>query len=195
MAKTTGWNIGATEGQTVDDRTITAAWIKEMAETYSVDEYTALVWPEHSRSSWDIFNGNNWGVIDALKAEKRAGKWRLLYQLTPNQYLLNANQRGQKLFVSIEPKLNYKGTGKAYLVGMAVTDSPASTGTTRLKFSIGEQVHEGEYSLEPLDLSDCDDEDSTAFHRFFSAMRDFLPSLRQRHPFYLTRPHNPRTPT
>lgn len=35
MSKQTGWIIVATEGATVDGRTITAAWIKDMAEQYS----------------------------------------------------------------------------------------------------------------------------------------------------------------
>lgn len=149
--KQTGWVIAATEGATVDGRTITKEWIQQMAESYSPDEYTALIWPEHFRSSWGPFEGKNWGTVDEVKAATQGGKLRLYVKLTANDYLLAANKDGQKLFMSIEPNIDYKGTGKAYLQGIAVTDSPASTGTTRLKFSVGEKEHDHEVSqLEEL---------------------------------------------
>ncbi|NQZ24480.1 MAG: GPO family capsid scaffolding protein [Colwellia sp.] len=151
----TGWVIAATEGATVDGRTITKAWINEMAETYSTDEYTAVIWPEHFRSSWGPFEGNNWGTVDEVKASKKGGKLRLFIKLTANDYLLAANKDGQKLFMSIEPNPDFQSSGKCYLQGLAVTDSPASTGTTRLKFSIGENEIEHDYSqLETLQYSD-----------------------------------------
>lgn len=149
--KQTGWVIAATEGATVDGRTITKEWIQQMAASYSTDEYTALIWPEHFRSSWAPFEGKNWGTVDEVKAATQGGKLRLFVKLTANDYLLAANKDGQKLFMSIEPNIDYKGTGKAYLQGIAVTDSPASTGTTRLKFSVGEKEFDHEVSqLEEL---------------------------------------------
>ena len=151
MSKKSGWVIAATEGATVDGRTITAAWIKDMAEQYSLKEYTALIWPEHFRSSWAPYEGKNWGTVDEVKAEKYKGKLRLYVKLTANDYLLEANKDGQKLFMSIEANPDYKATGRCYLMGLAVTDSPASSGTSRLKFSIGDQDKDHEYSqLEPL---------------------------------------------
>jgi len=151
----TGWLIAATEGATVDGRTITKQWINEMAETYAMDVYTAVIWPEHFRSTWGPFEGKNWGTIDAVKAAKQGGKLRLFVKLTANQYLLDANKDGQKLFMSIEPNTDFTGTGKCYLQGLAVTDSPASTGTTRLKFSMGNDEIEHDYSgLEVLKHSD-----------------------------------------
>lgn len=153
--KQTGWVIAATEGATVDGRTITKEWIQQMAESYSPDEYTALIWPEHFRSSWGPFDGKNWGTVDEVKAATQGGKLRLYVKLTANDYLLAANKDGQKLFMSIEPNIDYKGTGKAYLQGIAVTDSPASTGTTRLKFSVGESDFDHEVSqLEELLFTD-----------------------------------------
>lgn len=155
MGKQTGWVIAATEGATVDGRTITKQWIEDMAAQYSTDEYTALIWPEHFRSTWGPFEGKNWGTVDEVKASTTGGKLRLYVKLTANDYLLEANKDGQKLFMSIEPNTDYKGTGKAYLQGIAVTDSPASTGTTRLKFSVGETQRDHEVSqLEELLKSD-----------------------------------------
>ncbi|PKF51115.1 GPO family capsid scaffolding protein [Enterovibrio nigricans] len=159
MSKQSGWVIIATEGATVDGRTITASWIKDMAESYSVEEYTALIWPEHYRSQWSSFEGKNWGTVDEVKAEKKGGKLRLFAKITANHYLIEANKDGQKLFTSIEPNLDYRGTGKCYLMGLAVTDSPASSGTTRLKFSMGGKDCEREYSqLEPLLFLQADTE-------------------------------------
>lgn len=163
MSKQSGWVIIATEGATVDGRTITASWINDMAEHYSVDEYAALIWPEHYRSQWTTFEGKNWGTVDELKAQKKNGKLRLLAKITANHYLIDANNDGQKLFTSIEPNPDYRGTGKCYLMGLAVTDSPASTGTTRLKFSMGGKDCEREVSqLEPLLFLDTEQEEPEA---------------------------------
>lgn len=135
MSKVSEWKIVATEGVTIDGREISEKQIKEMGESYSPFLYAALIWPEHSRSEWNVSEGHNWGEVLHVKAEKRSGKWRLLSKLMPNSLLLSANKKGQKLYTSIEIHPNFQSTGKAYLMGLAVTDSPASTGTTRLKFS------------------------------------------------------------
>ena len=175
MGKQTGWVIAATEGATVDGRTITKQWIEDMAAQYSVDEYTALIWPEHFRSTWAPFEGKNWGTVDEVKAATKDGKLRLFVKLTANDYLLAANKDGQKLFMSIEPNIDYKSTGKAYLQGIAVTDSPASTGTTRLKFSVGENHHDHEYSqLEELQPSDFIEQAKPTEKGLFAMLRDYF---------------------
>jgi hypothetical protein len=141
-----------------------------MAAQYSPDEYTALIWPEHFRSSWGPYEGKNWGTVDEVKAAKEGGKLRLFVKLTANDYLLEANKDGQKLFMSIEPNVDYKGTGKAYLQGIAVTDSPASTGTTRLKFSVGDTKHDYEVSqLEVLLNTDFIKDQSEPTDKNYSA--------------------------
>ncbi|AKU57579.1 Phage capsid scaffolding protein [Vibrio parahaemolyticus] len=132
MAKISDWKIVATEGPTVDGRKITREWLTQIAESYAMTEYTALIWPEHKRFGG---YGSNWGKVVDVKAEEVDGKMRLFAKLEPNQYLLEANKLEQKLFTSIEPNPDYKGQGKCYLMGIAVTDSPASSGTSILKFS------------------------------------------------------------
>ncbi|KXZ38510.1 capsid protein [Vibrio alginolyticus] len=167
MPKTSDWVVVATEGNTVDGRKIAASWIKDMAEQYSKEEYTALIWPEHYRSDWTQYKGKNWGIVEELKAEEKDGKLRLFAKLTPNQFLLEANKEGQKLFTSIEPNPDYKGEGRCYLEGLAVTDSPASTGTTLLKFSRssnGQETTLESDALEEVDFSQC----LTRFERFYS---------------------------
>lgn len=158
MAKMSDWKIVATEGATVDGRAISPNWINEMADSYSPDEYTALIWPEHNRSNWSKYEGDNWGIVEKLKAEKRGGLLRLLAKITPNDHLLTANANQQKLFTSIEPNPDYKGKGSCYLMGLAVTDSPASSGTTRLTFSTSNGKETSlEYSqLEEIEFSECD---------------------------------------
>ncbi|EGQ9829820.1 capsid protein [Vibrio vulnificus] len=172
MPKTSDWVVIATEGSTVDGRKITKSWINDMASLYAKDEYTALIWPEHWRSSWGPFEGKNWGVVEELKAEVLDDKLRLFAKITPNQYLLDANQEGQKLFTSIEPNPDYKGEGRCYLMGLAVTDSPASTGTTQLKFSRrhGEETAIESDALEELHLENC----FSRTDRLFSALRSFI---------------------
>ncbi len=154
MPKTSDWKIVATEGATIDGRNLSAQWLTEMADSYSISEYPAMVWPEHFRFGGF---GNNWGSVEALKAEKVDGKTRLFAKILPNQYLLAANKLGQKLFTSIEIQPDYKGTGQCYLRGLAVTDSPASTGTSRLEFNAQDgktTVVESDH-LEELDFSEC----------------------------------------
>ena len=174
MSKTSNWIIVATEGNTVDDRVITETMINDMAELYSVDEYKALVWPEHYRSSWGPFYGKNFGEVEALKAEKKNGKLRLFAKLTANDYLLMANKDGQKLFTSIEPDLDFKKEGRCYLLGIAVTDSPASTGTTRLKFSIGDRKIDRSSDLEELLPEHFLIKNKGAVSRAFSTLAEFF---------------------
>jgi len=174
--KTSDWKIIATAGPTVDGRAITEGWINDMAKSYSVDEYAALIWPEHSRSSWNVFDGKNWGIVEELKAEKRNGKLRLLAKITPNEYLLKANSDGQKLFTSIEPNPDYKGLGTCYLMGLAVTDSPASSGTTPLKFSKGSgDINLDVSQLEEINFSECFAQQSL-LAKAFSTLADFYNS-------------------
>ncbi|MDC0611904.1 GPO family capsid scaffolding protein [Vibrio sp.] len=177
MPKTSDWVIVATAGNTVDGRKITKTWINDMAALYSKEEYTALIWPEHYRSVWTSFEGKNWGIVEELKAEEKDGKLRLYAKLTANQLLLDANKEMQKLFTSIEPNPDYKGEGKCYLMGLAVTDSPASTGTTQLKFSRrdGEETTIESDALEEIDFSQC----FTRSDRFFSVCKAFFSSGEQ----------------
>ncbi len=119
----------ATAGATVDGRHIDAKDLKDMAESYNPEVYTALIWLEHYR------NFGNYGRVVELKTEDEEGKTKLYARLAPNAQLLELNQSGQKIFTSIEITPNFAQTGKAYLSGLAITDSPASTGTNALMFN------------------------------------------------------------
>lgn len=171
MPKISDWKIIATEGPTVDGRKITHDWIEQMAASYDPKEYTALIWPEHRRF---YGYGENWGKVVELKAEEKDGKLRLFAKLEPNDYMLEANRKKQKLFTSIEPNPDYKGEGRCYLMGLAATDSPASTGTSLLQFSRkqGETTELECSDLEEVDFSAC----FTKKDRFFAAFNEFFSS-------------------
>ncbi|GEM77365.1 GPO family capsid scaffolding protein [Vibrio sagamiensis] len=171
MAKISDWKIVATEGPTVDGRKITREWLTQIAENYALGEFTALIWPEHRRFGG---YGSNWGKVLEVKAEEVDGKMRLFAKLEPNQYLLEANKLGQKLFTSIEPNPDYKGQGKCYLMGLAVTDSPASSGVSLLQFS-RQEGHTTQLScsqLEAINLDEC----YSKTERFFALCNAFFNS-------------------
>ncbi|WP_372395173.1 GPO family capsid scaffolding protein (plasmid) [Azospirillum sp. HJ39] len=128
----------ATSGKTVDNREITPAQIDQMAATYKPETYGARVWVEHLRSLLPDSPFRAYGDVLALRAEDAGdGKRALFAQIDATDDLVKMNKDRQKVYWSIEINPAFPGTGQAYMVGLAVTDSPASTGTEMLKFSLG----------------------------------------------------------
>lgn len=138
----TDWLCVATEGDTVDGRIMERQWLIDMGDTYDFNLWAALIWPEHDDE------GDNFGeVLDAMWREGEDGKVRLFVSICPNMRLIYANNEGQLLFFSVEPEENWRGSGRTYLTGLAVTDHPASVGTTRLRFSRRNKLNkQGYYS-------------------------------------------------
>ena len=141
MAKQSKWFVVATEGATTDGRTINRAWIEQMAANYDPKKYGARVNLEHIkwRYMWnDDPHSKCYGDVIGLKTEENAeGKLQLLAQIDPTDDLIKLNKDRQKIYTSIECDPNFADTGEAYLVGLAVTDNPASLGTEMLAFSAG----------------------------------------------------------
>lgn len=166
----TDWVILATAGATVDGREIKESYLKDIAETYDQEKYTANINVDHK--SW---YGNFGSVHDVRLGKNKDSETILEGRLNPNHYLMELNKDGQKRFVSIEITPNYRNTGKAYLTGLAVTDEPASAGTSMLKFS---QANSDFLYTAPLDFSVClpgeeqqadlSEEDTTLFKRFLA---------------------------
>ncbi|MEO9655915.1 GPO family capsid scaffolding protein [Marinomonas sp.] len=130
MAEKSKWFKVATSGPTVDGREIKEQWIKDMAETYDMEEYTASIFQDHY--GWY----GNYGQVVAVKAAKDAkGRLCLFARIKANKMLLALNKAGQKLFTSIRVIEDFASTGKAYLMHLAITDEPASLGTEQLSFS------------------------------------------------------------
>ncbi|MEY8239999.1 MAG: GPO family capsid scaffolding protein [Cycloclasticus sp.] len=125
----------AVAGDSIDDREITEDELNELAETYNPKFYGALMWKDHIR-----YYGN-YGQVVAVKAAKindesdpLNGRLALYAVLSPNQYLIELNKKGQSLFTSIEIWPDFAKTGKVYLAGLGIVDQPGSVGTEPLEF-------------------------------------------------------------
>ncbi|SNS20071.1 Phage capsid scaffolding protein (GPO) serine peptidase [Sphingomonas laterariae] len=182
MAKSKFFRI-AVEGATVDGREITRQWLEEMAASYTPDTYTARINCEHIAGYSPDRPFNAYGSVLSLKTEavslkidgKDQPRLGLFAEIEANDQLVEINKAGQKLFTSCEIHPNFAGTGKAYLVGLAVTDSPASLGTEPLKFAAMSRpnlftpAEEIELAIEPS----APDPSAGAF----AAVKDFFASL------------------
>jgi len=127
------------EGATTDGRTIERSWLEEMAASYSPNTYGARINVEHIKGLSPDSPFGAYGDVLALKTEEveinGEKKLALFAQIQPNDALLALNKKGQKIYTSMEIQPKFANTGKPYLVGLAVTDSPASLGTEALEFS------------------------------------------------------------
>lgn len=130
----------AVEGDTVDGREITRQDIEDMAASYDPKVYGARIWPEHFRGLIPGGPFDALGDVVACKAEEIKegsdldGKLGLYAQVDALPSLVKLNEDSQKVFHSIELFRNFAKTGKSYLFGLAVTDTPASLGTQILAF-------------------------------------------------------------
>ena len=141
---TTKFTRIAVAGLTASDgRTIEPQWLRDMAANYNPATYTARVNVEHFRNASAAGPFPALGDVIALrvqedeielggKTEKRVA---LYAQIQGNETLQGYLAADQKKFTSIEVEPNFSGTGNAYLMGLAATDSPASLGTEALQFS------------------------------------------------------------
>lgn len=150
------WKRVATSGPTVDGREILPQELRDCAETYNPALYTAVIWCEHERWS------GSFGTVYALRLIEEAedlepGQVALEAQLKPNDKLLRLNDAGEKLFSSVEILPNFRGRGKAYMTGLAVTDEPASTGTQELYFS--NKTSRASYYAASVELSSFHDKE------------------------------------
>lgn len=133
------WFRIATAGDTTDGREIQPSWISEMAESYDPNVYGARINVEHLRSCYPDSTFGAYGDVLALKTEtvdvQGQERLALFGLIQPNDQLIALNNKNQKIYTSVEIAFNFAKTGKAYLVGLAVTDSPASLGTEMLQFA------------------------------------------------------------
>lgn len=127
----------ATEGATTDGRNIERAWIEQMAASYDRRKYGARVWLEHLRGVYPDSSFRAYGDVLAIEAKPvEDGKLALFATIEPLPDLVAMTTKAkQKIYTSIEVNPKFADTGAAYLVGLAVTDSPASLGTEILEFA------------------------------------------------------------
>lgn len=127
----------AASGKTIDGREITPAQIDQMAKSYDPKRYAARVNLEHYLSFMPNSDFRAQGDVIALKAEAGEGGTRVLTaQIDAGESLVKLAADNQKVFWSIEMTPNFAGSGEAYLVGLAATDTPASLFTERMKFAL-----------------------------------------------------------
>lgn len=128
------------EGDTCDGRVISATDLQEMAATFDPRVYGCRINLEHLRGVYPDGAFGRYGDVVELKAEQIEddsalnGKWALYGKIAPLDNLVDMVSKGQKVYTSMEIQPNFANTGKCYLVGLAVTDDPASLGTEYLEF-------------------------------------------------------------
>lgn len=143
MAKSK-WFCVAVEGATATDgRTIEKSWLTDIAATYNRATYGARVNLEHIRgftpdsafkAYGDVLEVKT-GEVELSIAGRPQKKLGLYALIEPTDDLVAFTKAKQKIYTSIEVAPDFAKTGKANLVGLAVTDSPASLGTDILAFS------------------------------------------------------------
>ncbi|UMB65318.1 GPO family capsid scaffolding protein [Citrobacter freundii] len=128
------------EGDTCGGRIISASDIQEMADTFDPRVYGCRINLEHIKSVFPDSPFKRYGDVVELKAEKIEddsalnGKLALFAKISPSDDLVAMNKALQKVYTSMEIAPNFSNSGKCYLVGLAVTDDPASLGTEYLEF-------------------------------------------------------------
>ena len=144
MATKSKWFRIAVEGATAsDNRTITAQMLNEMAGSYNRATYGARINMEHIRGYSPTGDFKAYGDVLQLKTEvgeieidgKKERRVGLYALIEPTDELVAITDAKQKIYTSMEVEPDFAKTGKFGLIGLAVTDSPASLGTDILKFS------------------------------------------------------------
>lgn len=138
LAKSKMFRI-AVEGATSDGRNISREWLTQMAKSYNPALYGARINLEHYRGIVPDGPFKAYGDVVALETRDEsgplAGKLGLYAQIAPTPELVALTKAKQKIYTSCEIDPSFADTKQAYLIGLAVTDSPASLGTEILSFA------------------------------------------------------------
>lgn len=174
----------ATAGATVDGRVIDEKMIEEMASSYDPKTYGARLNIEHIRGITGDAPFRSYGDVVSVsvgevdvnfngKTEKRKALYGVFDVLEDAEKL---NAAGQKVYPSIEIEPNFAGKGFAYLMGCALTDSPAAIATERLQFNRaapGSIVLNGE-AAHMLELADDKGNPTSEGTGFLSGLQGIL---------------------
>ncbi|EOA5115174.1 GPO family capsid scaffolding protein [Citrobacter freundii] len=138
--KVSKWFRIGVEGDTCDGRVINGDDIQDMADTFDPRVYGCRINLEHIKSLWPDSPFKRYGDVTEVKAEIISddsalnGKKALFARIAPLDELVSMVRAGQKVYTSMEIRPNFSNNGKCYLIGLAVTDDPASLGTEYLEF-------------------------------------------------------------
>ncbi|MEJ4043925.1 GPO family capsid scaffolding protein [Erwinia sp. SLM-02] len=129
-----------TSGATIDGRKTTPDQLRQMAAAYNPTVYGARVNIEHYLSPIPDSTFCAMGDVVALSVEDisegaLAGEVALFAEIEPTARMKTMTDEGKKIYSSVEIHPNFALTNGPYLVGLAMTDTPASLGTDRLKFT------------------------------------------------------------
>jgi len=126
----------ARSGPTIDGREITPEQIDQMAANYDPETYGARIWIEHFRSLLPDGPFKAVGDVLSLSSETDGDARVLLAEIDATPDLTKMAGDRQKVFWSIEMSPDFAKSGEPYMVGLSVTDSPASLGTEMLTFAV-----------------------------------------------------------
>ncbi|HDU6290931.1 TPA: GPO family capsid scaffolding protein [Klebsiella aerogenes] len=138
--KISKWFRIGVAGDTCDGRDISEQDIQDMADGFDPRVYGCRINLEHIRGIYPDSPFCRYGDVTEVKAEvidddsALNGKLALFGKITPLDNLLAMLAKGQKVYTSMEIRPNFANTGKCHLIGLAVTDDPASLGTEYLQF-------------------------------------------------------------
>lgn len=138
--KVSKWFRIGVEGDTCDGRIISGDDIQDMADTFDPRVYGCRINLEHIKSVWPDSPFKRYGDVTEVKADiikdgsALDGKKALFGKIQPLDELVSMVKAGQKVYTSMEIRPNFANSGKCYLIGLAVTDDPASLGTEYLEF-------------------------------------------------------------
>lgn len=169
MAKTRFFRVAVEGATATDGRSVTREMIDQAAAAYNTVTYTARINCEHIRGFSPEPPFNAYGSVLALKAEdfsieidgKPQTKRALYAQFDANDQMVATIKADQKIFTSCEFQPNFAKTGKFGLIGVAITDNPASLGTEALSFSAFKSMWDSR-KLDPSCLFTAAEENSFA---------------------------------
>ena len=177
----------AAAGLTVDGREITAQDIDDIVATYNYKKYGARINFNHAGdwSGWEAkqlqnieLNGGMLGDVLEVSTDTNDDGVKVLYAvLAPNPSFVALNQADQAVYFSIEINRDFMNTEQTYLMGLAVTDTPASTYTTRVKFNkeqpqTVESKGDTDVTFLKVELGDLEKPKPNIFKNLFNLKKD-----------------------
>lgn len=136
--------IACAEGMTLNGFPVEREQMEQMAQDYDPKLYCGRVNLDHIKSIFPDSQFRSYSLISAvntveLTEGELAGKLGLELTIElddlKDDYIIKLNQSGQKIFSSIEYWPSFPHTKRAYLTGVALTDSPAAVGSRPIELS------------------------------------------------------------
>jgi hypothetical protein len=177
--KISKWFRIGVEGDTCDGRDISAKDIQDMADGFDPRVYGCRINLEHIRSVVPDTPFCRYGDVIELKAEvikddsALNGKLALYGKISPLDNLLAMLAKGQKVYTSMEIRPNFANTGKCHLIGLAVTDDPASLGTEYLKFCAAGKKEQPDdlFTVATLAVLEFEDQPETLLNKLTDSVK------------------------